>query len=76
MLRQYFNYNERLEMFLTCFCDILCYVGMCPRGNMTHLFEVLTSLHVRAVIRFLTVHNFSPVKIHKQLTISYTSEKC
>ena len=27
MLRQYFNCNERLEIFLTCFCDILCYVG-------------------------------------------------
>ena len=27
MLRQYFNCNERLEIFLTCFCNILCYVG-------------------------------------------------
>ena len=27
MLRQYFNYNERLEIFLPCFCNILCYVG-------------------------------------------------
>ena len=27
ILRQYFNCNERLEIFLTCFCNILCYVG-------------------------------------------------
>ena len=27
MLRQYFNCNEKLEIFLTCFCNILCYVG-------------------------------------------------
>ena len=27
MLRQYFNCNERLEIFLICFCNILCYVG-------------------------------------------------
>ena len=27
MLRTYFNCNERLEIFLTCFCNILCYVG-------------------------------------------------
>ena len=27
MLRQYFNCNERLEIFLTFFCNILCYVG-------------------------------------------------
>ena len=27
MLRQYFNCNERLEIFLTNFCNILCYVG-------------------------------------------------
>ena len=27
MLRQYFNCNERLEIFLTCFCNTLCYVG-------------------------------------------------
>ena len=27
MLRQYFSCNERLKIFLTCFCNILCYVG-------------------------------------------------
>ena len=27
ILRQYFNYDEILEIFLTCFCNILCYVG-------------------------------------------------
>ena len=27
ILRQYFNCNARLEIFFTCFCNILCYVG-------------------------------------------------
>ena len=26
-LKEYFSYNERLEIFLTCLCNILCYVG-------------------------------------------------
>ena len=26
MLREYFNCNERLEIFPTYFCNILCYV--------------------------------------------------
>ena len=30
MMRQYFSGNERLDMFLTCFCNILCYVWI-PR---------------------------------------------
>ena len=33
MLRQYFNCNEILEIFLKCFCNILCYVGSVPRAN-------------------------------------------
>ena len=28
MLRHYFNYNETLEIFLTCFCNIMCCVGL------------------------------------------------
>ena len=28
MLRQYFNCNEKLEIFLICFCNILCYVSL------------------------------------------------
>ena len=27
MLREYFSCNEKSEIFLTCFCNILCYVG-------------------------------------------------
>ena len=34
MLRQYFNCNEILEIFLTSFCNILCYVGC----NATNYF--------------------------------------
>ena len=30
MLREYFSSNERLEIFLTYFCNILCYVGIHP----------------------------------------------
>ena len=29
MLREYFSCNEISEIFLTCFCNILCYVGNC-----------------------------------------------
>ena len=27
MLQQYLIWNERLEIFLTCFSNILCYIG-------------------------------------------------
>ena len=43
MLRQYFNCNERLEIFLTCFCNILCYVGiiLIPRRIASFFLKVL-----------------------------------
>ena len=31
ILRQYFNSNEVLEIFLTCFYNILCYVSKCQK---------------------------------------------
>ena len=45
MLRQYFNCNERLEIFLTCFCNILCYVG-----RRSHPQWYYTSIHCKARI--------------------------
>ena len=46
MLPQYFNCNERLEIFLTCFCNILCYVEtvsilLCE--NVIFAFEISNS---------------------------------
>ena len=41
MLRQYFNCNEGLEIFLTCFCNILCYVGI----NVERI-EDLMAVHI------------------------------
>ena len=41
MLRQYFNCNKRLEIFLTCFCNFLCYVGshiLLEYNKFTRLF--------------------------------------
>ena len=35
MSRPYFNCNERLEIFLTCFCNILCYVGYYFKNTKT-----------------------------------------
>ena len=40
MLRQYFNCNERLEIFLTCFCNILCYVGNVSRLHITEQKDI------------------------------------
>ena len=46
MLWQYFNYNEILEIFLTCFCNILWYVGRylilqnSGHGNPTVFFRL------------------------------------
>ena len=45
MLRQYFSCNERLVIFLTCFCNILCYVGLILVINnncfMLHFFSAM-----------------------------------
>ena len=35
MLQQYFICNERLEIFLTCFCNILCYMGIIKEQDST-----------------------------------------
>ena len=41
MLRQYFNCNEILEIFLTSFCNILCYVGSDKKPERSScVFEV------------------------------------
>ena len=34
MLRQYFSCNEKLVVFLTCFCNILCNVRDDESGNL------------------------------------------
>ena len=39
MLRQYFNCNGRLEIFLTYFCNILCYVGSVTIEGNPILFD-------------------------------------
>ena len=46
MLRQYFNCNERLEIFLTCFCNMLCYVGHV--GPFIFIFSPLYYLYVKS----------------------------
>ena len=42
MLRQYFNCNEGLEIFLTSFCNIVCYVGITYKNK----FSVLSSQRI------------------------------
>ena len=49
MLREYFSCNERLEIFLTCFCNILCYVGMSTRARRINR---AVALYCRAGLTF------------------------
>ena len=44
ILRQYFNCNERLEIFLTCFCNTLCYVGGVTGESLTKLMDIIFTL--------------------------------
>ena len=37
IFRQYFNCNKRLEIFVICFCNILCYVGNSPHRELMKL---------------------------------------
>ena len=41
MLRQYFSCNERLERFLTCFCNILCYVGFFRTDGREKVYNLI-----------------------------------
>ena len=45
MLTQYFSWNERLEIFLTCCCNILCYVGCVPSTMLFPNMMVIFSKH-------------------------------
>ena len=62
MLRQYFNCNERLEMFLTCFCNILYYMGLygCwPRYTSRRLAKPTESL-VKSTLVLIPTPSNSP----------------
>ena len=39
MLRQYLDSNEWLEIFVTCFCNILCYVGNFTGPTILRIFR-------------------------------------
>ena len=58
MLRPYFNYNERLEICLIWFCNILCYSGDITDYElefMTQKFKKLDEIHrteIFAVVKF------------------------
>ena len=47
MLQEYFNCNERFKIFLTCFCNILCYVGIFVKIYLTYIS--ITSKHISLV---------------------------
>ena len=75
MLRQYFNCNERLEIFLTCFCNILCYVGrkyahMRNTITTTRILFMRTATYIYShqVIHFLKIYscNKNALFIHDQ----------
>ena len=44
MLQQYFNCNEILEIFLKCFCNILCHVGMNILDPFRRFFSLILIL--------------------------------
>ena len=46
MLRQYFSCNERFEIFLTFFCNNLCYVEYVDEKDFKKLFVPSTFLGV------------------------------
>ena len=68
MLWQYFICNERLEIFLTCFCNILCYVG---HVSKTFLDEKTKNSSTR-----LLIVNFVKYKINDvALPIKFVNKK-
>ena len=52
ILRQYFNCNERLEIFMTCFCNILCYVG-----SLRMSLRVERLLFTNELFGIISIHN-------------------
>ena len=64
MLRQYFNFNERLEMFLTCSCNILCYVG--------YYYMITQCLHICYVMRRRLPISFKDgISLHSQPKVRF-----
>ena len=71
-LREYFSCNERLETFLTCFCDILCYVGNNARTILTWNFHNYflsknTVLSVKCM-HFSGTAPKTPLEMHRDMT--------
>ena len=59
LLRQYFFRNERLELFLTCFYNIRCYVGYYRISNyyiLVTLQQCFCSADIRRTIWYNLVH--------------------
>ena len=50
MLREYFSCNERLEIFLTCFCNILCYVGSNSSKAVYYLSGLVEAIAVECIV--------------------------
>ena len=71
MLRQYFNCNERLELFLTCFCNILCYVGP-PYIQIVSLLSP-HFIFPKSHLIFTTLYNFPTFSQQNKFCFAPTS---
>ena len=59
MLRKYFNCNERLELFLRCFCNIMCYVGRYLFLNIWRRIAIMIFyIHLRRTIDAVMIRDF------------------
>ena len=58
MLKQYFSCNERLKILLTCFCNILCYVGSYLDAQPFQAYTIFYLLFFNFSALFCTNHTF------------------
>ena len=62
MLRQYFDYNEILKIFLTCFCNILFYVEgyfkQCNYPNSMYIFCVIAWSKRTPILKVISLSFF------------------
>ena len=75
ILRQYSNCNEILEIFPTCFCNILCYVGISPKSLIAFpiMFPTVSSFPIpyncnNQLVSIVTNPDFWDVRIY-ELTV-------
>ena len=73
---QYFNCNERLEIFLTSFCNILCYVGgLRYRLRKLHIQKAIEVKIFCWLCRIYKKRNFSIPDSQREFQVSSTKQQ-